>query len=118
MRLTILQFLRRNRNRLFLAVAVASLVMQWMVYGAGKRAVGYEQQFDIKAPTVPMSIFLTEAGKGRYRGATLYVRGDNGALVIGFRGPSASIPDFVQNVSQRDLQTRLIVEKTVARLFD
>ena len=105
MRLTILQFFRRNRNRLFLAVAVASLVMLWMVYGAGKRAVGYEQQFDIKAPTVPMSTFLTEAGKGRYRGATLYVRGDNGALVIGSSGPSASIPDFVQNVSQRDLQS-------------
>ena len=97
-------FFRRNRNRLFLAVSIALAILLWMTYGAGKRAVGYEQQFDIKAPVVTMQSFLAEAAKGRFKGSTLYVRGDNGALVIGSKGPSVSVPDFVDAVSQKDLR--------------
>lgn len=101
---TLRQFFRRNRNRLMLAIGAALLIMLWMTYGAGKRAVGYEQQFDIKAPTVTMQQFLQEAAAGKFRGATLYVRGDNGALVIGTNGPSVSVPDFVAAVSQNALR--------------
>lgn len=100
-------FLRRNRNRLMLAIGASLLILLWMTYGAGKRAVGYEQQFDIKAPLVSMSTFLKDAAAGKYKDATLYIRGDNGALVIGANGPSASIPDFVAATSQnvlRDIQ--------------
>lgn len=97
-------FLRRNRNRLMLAIGASLLIMLWMTYGAGKRAVGYEQQFDIKAPTVSMSAFMKDVEAGKFKGATLYVRGDNGALVIGSQGPSVSVPDFVAGISQNDLR--------------
>jgi cell division protease FtsH len=97
-------YFRRNRNRLIVAIGIGLAIMLWMTYGAGKRAVGYAQQFDIKAPIITMPQFLKDADAGKFKGATLYVRGDNGALVIGANGPSVSVPDFVAAVSQNALR--------------
>jgi cell division protease FtsH len=98
------KFFRHNRNRLIVAVAAGLAILLWMTYGAGRRAVGYEHQFDIKAPVVTMQQFLHDAALGKFKGATLYVRGDTGALVIGANGPSVSVPDFVDSVSQTALR--------------
>jgi cell division protease FtsH len=95
---------KRNRTALAVSLALGATIFIWMVYGAGQRATGYAQQFDIKAPLEPYRGFVDSLHGGKYEGATIYIRGDNGALVVGPLGPSVIVPDFVDSVSQKDLR--------------
>ena len=92
-------YFRKNRRSLAAVLVAITLFFTWMVFGAGRRATGYTEQYDIKAPVVPFTQFAAAVGKSSYKGATLYIRGDGSALVIDPKGPAASIPDFVEKTS-------------------
>jgi cell division protease FtsH len=99
------RYFRRNRTSLAAVLVVCVAFFTWMVFGAGRRATGYDDQFDVKAPTVAFNKFVAEVNRGTYRNATLYIRGDGSALVINPTGPAAAIPDFVQAISIQELRT-------------
>lgn len=106
------RYFRKNRTSLAIVVGIAVIFFSWMVFGAGKRAAGYAQQFDIQAPATTFQGLMRGVAAGAYSGSTLYIRGDGSALVISPKGPAASVPDFVSSVSQRAL--RAIREHQVA----
>ncbi len=90
---------RKSRRSLAAVLVVIVLFVAWMIFGAGRRATGYAEQYDIKAPVVAFDRFVAAVGKGSYKGATLYIRGDGSALLIDPKGPAASVPDFVEKTS-------------------
>ena len=99
------EYFRRNRVSLAIVLVVGVGFFERMLYGTAQRAVGYREQYTIKAPVMAYDNFIQSADANAFKGATMYVRADGSALLVKADGSNAEIPNFALNTSVLSLRS-------------